>query len=175
MINTLMELCANMWRKPINEFGDTIYNASEIPTFNCDSFGSNNGQELLMYCGSQIICSCSTTTSFGQLVITHVYSKDGLVYKADVDRIYNEIKSNHSIVINYTIDELKEQIRTSLELAEDALANNDIIEASLRIGEVRAYHYSLDMVLISEGMNMSTDFDNQIITVDNRLNAMRSA
>ena len=172
MLNTLMELCANMWRKPINEFGDTIYNASEIPIFNCDSFGSNNGQELLMYCDRQIICSCSTTVFYGQLVITHVYTNNGLVYKADVDRIYNEIKSNHSIVIKYTIDELREQMSTSLELAEDALANNDIIEASLRIGEVRAYHYSLDMVLISEGMDVCTDFDNRIIAIDNKFNTM---
>ena len=53
IVDNLMYLTQNMWFEPIDMFPDVIYNGDEIMNVvdlsDCVEFGTNNGQELLIY------------------------------------------------------------------------------------------------------------------------------
>ena len=104
MVNMLYDLTQNMWFEPMNKFSDIVYNADEIiPVIDfddCVEFGTNNGQELLIYDEvngrKHIKYSCSMTTIFDELVITDVWDENGQVYECDYDAIYDELAEKNN-------------------------------------------------------------------------------
>lgn len=103
MLELLRALTANMWFEPMENFEQLVYNAAEIlPVIEaekCVEFGTNNGQELLIYeidpadNRKRIKYSCSITHIFGKLILQNVYSRDGKLYEYDFDKVYDELKS----------------------------------------------------------------------------------
>ena len=97
MLETLRTLTADMWSAPMEKFMPMVYNADEILPLiseNCKSFGTNNGQELLIYDDqNKVKYSCSMTEIFGELVLENVYSADGKIYEYDFDKIYDELRT----------------------------------------------------------------------------------
>lgn len=100
IVDNLMYLTQNMWFEPIDMFADVIYNGDEIMNVadlsDCVEFGTNNGQELLIYDTTSdgrkhIKYSGSLTTVFDELIVTHLFSKSGKVYEADYDAIWDEL------------------------------------------------------------------------------------
>lgn len=108
IVNNLVSLTKGMWFEPMNKFKSVVYNADEIiPKIDFDScveFGTNNGQELIIYDKQDgrkhIRYSCSMTTMFDKLVITDVWDKSGCVYECDWDVIYDELAKKNSYKIN---------------------------------------------------------------------------
>lgn len=104
MLNNLYELTKGMWFEPMDKFSDVVYNADEIiPVIDydeCVEFGTNNGQELLIYDEvngrKHIRYSCSMTTIFDELVLTNVWDKSGQLYECDYDAIYDELAEKNN-------------------------------------------------------------------------------
>lgn len=104
MIGMLNELTKGMWFEPMSKFSQIVYNADEIIPLidydDCVEFGTNNGQELLIYDEvngrKHIRYSCSMTTIFNELVLTDVWDNNGQVYECDYDAIYDELAKKHN-------------------------------------------------------------------------------
>ena len=103
MLNMLLSLTKNMWFKPMSEFDSSFYNAEEIKQAitleNCIEFGTNNGQELLIYAldesnSKYIKYSCCYTTLYDIPFITDIFSKEGKHYTLDRD--------NYGALLSYT-------------------------------------------------------------------------
>ena len=104
MIGMLNELTKGMWFEPMSKFSQIVYNADEIIPLidydDCVEFGTNNGQELLIFDEvngrKHIRYSCSMTTIFDELVLQNVWDKNGQVYEYDFDAIYDELAKKHN-------------------------------------------------------------------------------
>ena len=112
IVNNLVSLTKGMWFEPMSKFKSIVYNADEIIPkidFNsCVEFGTNNGQELIIYDKQDgrkhIRYSCSMTTMFDELVITDVWDKSGCVYECDWDAIFDELAEKNNYNINEALD-----------------------------------------------------------------------
>lgn len=178
MINLemLIELTKGMWFKPISELKNIVYNGSEVEqsidlTGAKECYSTNYNQTIEI--SGENPYSCNITGIYGQLIITSIYDKSGLVYSADVDRIEEEIRQDKSIVIPYTIDTIKSDIKHCLQAAENAIEEGDICEVAENIGQFQAYSYTLDMLLISENQGICNEFDEQYNKINNEYMRMR--
>ena len=170
MVNMLYDLTQSMWFEPIDKFSEVVYNADEIiPVIDlddCVEFGTNNGQELLIYDEvngrKHIKYSCSMTTIFDELVITDVWDKNGQVYECDYDAIYDELAEKN----NFNGVESSTQRRGGKNMKKFVKANNGVPfgKKTAQKQAIKAYDF--------EGLDEDEIMDAEYEIIENAVDAV---
>ena len=109
----LAGLTENMYFYPMDKLSDVYYNGEDIAKTvdlsNCVEFGTMNGQELLIYDiaedGRKHICFAGGIERiFDVPFVSYLSDKSGEVYNADYDTVYDKMKSDKNVVMNYLLN-----------------------------------------------------------------------
>ena len=159
MLNMLLSLTKNMWFKPMSEFDSSFYNADEIKQAitleNCIEFGTNNGQELLIYAldesnSKYIKYSCCYTTLYDIPFITDIFSKEGKHYTLDRDRAEIEASAFNAVRCSKATQTAVEEAEKALDNAAKALDDPNNYGALLSYTNymyaMGLYHAYIDML-----------------------------
>lgn len=158
-LDLLVNLTENMFSLPMENFSEFFYNGDEVEKAvnltECTNFANYQTafQSCEIYAGRKIIYSCSVTKIYDIPVITDIFKNGDKVYKAAMEKLYNEMSDNADIVKAYRINTLCEEIEKTLTAAENAIDdtdNNGILLAytnyMYNIGRYHVYMDSLDML-----------------------------
>lgn len=158
-LNLLASLTENCFSLPIEKFSEFFYNGKDVENTvdltGCETFAnySTMFQSCNIYADRKIVYSCCITKFYDIPVITDIYGNEGQIYKADMEKLYEEMSGNTEIVKAYRINTLCEEIEKAFTAAENAINdtdNNGILLAytnyMYNIGRYHAYMDGLDML-----------------------------
>lgn len=187
MLNMLRSLTSNMWFMPMEKFNEYFYNGAEISEAvnlsGCVEFGTNNGQEILIYDlmegQKHIRYSCSYTEIYKHPVITHMFNKDGKVYEYAYNRIAHDIESKPELMRKYRFDTLIEEIEKSIEKAEESLDDPkgygillSYLNYNYSMGNYHAYMESLDIYETEKWIEIAEKYQGKINELTKRANVL---
>ena len=178
-LNLLASLTENMFSLPMENFSEYFYNGRDVENTidltGCTRFANYNTcfQSCNIYADRKNVYSCCITKMYDIPVITDVYGNEGQIYKADMEKLYEEMSSNAEIVKAYRINTLLEEIEKSLTAAEDAI--NDVnnygsllayTNYMYNIGQYHAYMDSLDIFDTDKWQVVATEYADRVNRMD---------